>query len=134
MRIDSCRNCGENTSNKYIVKNQYIHATINLQQNWFIPIRVGFVLYYYCINVRDFAVVPMMMMGGGPFNQWDNRDIPDDIKEEIKNKVLSSKSVLVFKETFPEYREEFNFDYNGHYSVQSRNEKHGKYFGIICKL
>ena len=80
----------------------------------------------YCTIIASLVLVffltPMMQFGGGPFGMGQPPNIPDDILEELKAEIYESESVITFKDTFPDYREDIKEEYGVQYTIQSRND------------
>lgn len=95
-------------------------------------IQLGLVVFctIVAVLVTVFFLSPMMQFGGGPFGMGAPPTIPDNILADIKKEILEKESVIAFKETFPDYREDFGESYGLEYSIQSRNSNTGNVFAL----
>jgi len=95
-------------------------------------LQLGLVVFctIVALLVAVFFLTPMMQFGGGPFGMGAPPDIPDDVVADIKKEILEKESVIAFKETFPEYRENFEVNYGMEYSLQARNSNTGNVLSL----
>jgi len=95
-------------------------------------LQLGFVIFCTIIAalVAVFFLTPMMQFGGGPFGMGAPPDIPDDVLSDLKEEILAAESVIVFKETFPDYRDNFEENYGVEYSIQARNANTGNVLAL----
>jgi len=82
------------------------------------------------ILVLVFFLSPMMQFGGGPFGMGSPPVIPDDVLDDLKKEISERESVVTFKDTFPEYRENFEESYGLEYSLQARNSETGNVLAL----
>ena len=80
--------------------------------------------------VLVFFLAPMMMYGGGPFGMGVPPEIPDDVLQDLKDEIRAMESVAVFKETFPNYRENLEESHGVEYVIQARNENTGNLLSL----
>lgn len=80
--------------------------------------------------VAVFFLSPMMQFGGGPFGMGAPPTIPDDVTEDLREEILERESVITFKETYPDYRENFKESYGLEYSIQARNSNTGNVLAL----
>lgn len=95
-------------------------------------LQLGLVIFctIVAVLVMVFFLTPMMQFGGGPFGMGSPPNIPDDVAKDLEEEILKKESVITFKETFPEYREEFKERYGVEYSIQSRNPNTGNVLAL----
>ena len=80
--------------------------------------------------VLVFFLTPMMLYGGGPFGMGAPPAIPDNVTQDLKDEILALESVTTFKETFPDYRENFEVSYGVDYVIQARNGNTGNILSL----
>ncbi|MCE2507216.1 MAG: hypothetical protein J4F36_12280 [Nitrosopumilaceae archaeon] len=93
------------------------------------------VLASYCTVIASlvtiFFLAPMMQFGGGPFGMGAPPNIPDDVLNELKSEIEQRESVITFKDTFPDYRENFKESYGLEYHIQARNQNTGNVLALF---
>ncbi len=95
-------------------------------------VQLGLVIFctIIAILVAVFFLSPMMQFGGGPFGMGAPPTIPDDVTKDLREEILDRESVITFKETYPDYRENFKESYGLEYSIQARNSNTGNVLGL----
>lgn len=71
------------------------------------------------ITIGSFVLSQFLLFGS------HNHEISDEEYEKIQTDILQRNSVTVFKELYPDHREEFQKDYNISYVLQTQNPETG---------
>ena len=106
-----------------------------MQQAYYNKINlVVLALVVFCTIIASLVLVffltPMMQFGGGPFGMGGPPDIPDNVTQDLEDKIYALESVTTFKDTFPDYRETLKETYGVEYLIQARNENTGNVFSL----